>query len=295
MSNSESKRDWKIIEYFVPIEIQEGLKDTDDFIIGGTAINETITRNNVKYTAEELNQSASGLADKPILKDHKNEVDAIVGRTTTSYFDSVSKSVKFEGKIMDKLMREMIKDGRIKNVSIGAKVKDLKKEEADGNQFVVAKGIEFLELSLVPVPGDAGATITQALSEAFNIKEEVECPECEMEFATKDLMKKHMDDKHPKDKTKEEKMENITVEQFNALKAELDAFKAEKIKAEETAKEAEKLKQVKEEIRKELVKELEVKTKGVVTSETVEDKGILESINGKYGYWEMPNYTKGGK
>lgn len=293
------KKDWRIIEYNVPIELSEATKlEADDFVIQGTAINETITRNNVKYTAEELANSAHTLNNKPILKDHRNEVDAIVGRTTNSGYDSNKKSVLFEGKIMDKQMREMIKDGRITNVSIGAKVKDLVKEEKDGSEYVVAKGLEFLELSLVPVPGDANATIAQALSEAYNIKNEAEhdfkCPECEKEFESKKDLKKHMMDEHMEEKTKEEnKMEGISKEQFDALKAELDAIKAEKIKAEELkVKEAEMAK-LKEELKAELFKQLEEnkpKTKGLVSTEkSVEEGLVLEELgNGKYAIWNMP-------
>ena len=64
--------------------------------IKGTAINETTTRNGVTYLAEELSVSANSLRNKPILKDHNNSIDSIVGRTTENvYFDINSKSVKF--------------------------------------------------------------------------------------------------------------------------------------------------------------------------------------------------------
>ena len=44
----------------------------------------------------------------------------------------VNKGIQFTGKIMDEKVKEMIKDGRITNVSIGAKVSELVDEEKDG-------------------------------------------------------------------------------------------------------------------------------------------------------------------
>lgn len=188
----------------------------------------------------------------------------------------------FEGIIRDKKIQEMINDGRIKNVSIGAKVKDLVKEEKNGTEYVVAKGLEFLELSLVPVPGDAGATLAQALSEAFDLKEtEHVCPECEKEFGSKKELDKHMNDKH-----KEEKMTEVSKEEFNALKAELDNLK----KAQERAV-------LKEEIKQEILKETKVNsTKGIISDTTEDYEGyVLEDLSaGKKAFWKMP-IKVGGK
>ena len=295
------KMRWNKLEYYVPIELTEAtkLKPEEDFIIQGVAINETITRNNVKYTAEELNLSAETLNDKPILKDHRNEIDAIVGRTTNSKFDSKKKAVMFEGIIRDKKIQEMINDGRIKNVSIGAKVKDLVKEEKDGTEYVVAKGLEFLELSLVPVPGDAGASLAQALHEAYKLKEEehIECPECEKEFETKKELSDHMKKTgHGMEKDKEEKME-VSKEDFNALKAELEAMKLENKKNADLIEKT----KLKEDIKQELLKEIKTEekrssTKGIIVNEDEHDyEGyILEELGqGRMAFWQMPKH-KGG-
>lgn len=162
------------ISWFAPITILETgvvFEGARDFKIAGVAINSTVTRNNVKYNAEELSASAHSLIGKPLLLDHKNEILNIVGRTTNAYFDPAENNVKFEAKVVRQDIRDMIRDGLITNVSIGARVKSLVKEEKDGESYVTAKGIEFLELSFVPVPGDAGAEITHALEEAFALQE----------------------------------------------------------------------------------------------------------------------------
>jgi len=163
----EELKDWRVLEFFVPIE--ENFMDGDDFFINGVAINETTTLNNVKYIAEELEKAAPSFRNVPILLDHRNEVRNIVGRTTEKVnFNPGFKRIDFQGKIMDKEIREMIKDGRIGSVSIGAKVQDLLEEE-DGSMKAV--GIQGLEISLVAVPGDSQATLAQAMEQGIRLKE----------------------------------------------------------------------------------------------------------------------------
>ncbi len=167
----EKLKDWRLLEFYVPIEEQIDRGD-DEFIIRGVAINETTTLNNVKYVAEELEKAASSFRNVPILLDHRNEVRNIVGRTTENViFNQSFRRIEFEGKIMDKGIREMIRDGRIGSVSIGAKVQDLTEEE-DGSMKAV--GIHGLEISLVAVPGDSQANLAQAIKQGFHLKEMIE-------------------------------------------------------------------------------------------------------------------------
>src|SRR3990167_7436913 len=150
-----------VFEYFVPI--QKEAYTSGAYAISGIAINTTITRNNVKYTAEELSLSAASLVGKPVLKDHDQKIDSIVGVVESAEFDG--DAIAFRARIMDEKVKLMIEDGRIKNVSIGAQVRELVKEKKEGEGDVVtAKGISFLELSLVAVPGDSNAVIFQAQS-----------------------------------------------------------------------------------------------------------------------------------
>uniref|UniRef100_A0A6H1ZNZ5 Prohead protease n=1 Tax=viral metagenome TaxID=1070528 RepID=A0A6H1ZNZ5_9ZZZZ len=177
-----------IVEYVAPITFV--LEKFDEKLSGkrsplkisGVAIDETISYNNLKYTKEELKKAAPSLSDKPILKDHKNEIDSLVGRTGNSYFNETQNSIPYDGLIMDEKTIEMIEDGRIKNVSIGAKVEKLRRENPkDSNSPLIAEGISFLELSVTPVQGVQNATISQAISEKFNlgdkmVEEENETP-----------------------------------------------------------------------------------------------------------------------
>src|SRR3990167_3084448 len=165
------KKDWRLIEFFTPIsEFKENLIEgkESDFIIRGVAINETTTQNGHKYIAEELQKASSHLIGKKLLVDHRNEVDAIKGVITNSSWNAKEKRIEFEGSVKDKVMREMIRDGRLSDVSIGAFARDLVKEE-DGS--MVAKGLEIVELSFVAVPADSKANFGMAMANNFQIKE----------------------------------------------------------------------------------------------------------------------------
>jgi len=157
-----------LCEFMVPIS--EAVTVGEDFVIKGIAINSTTTRNGVKYTAEELSKAAHTLTGKPILKDHENSIDNIIGRVKSSSFNSSLQAIPFEGKIMEKKYQDMIKDGRINSVSIGAMVKEVAEEKVseDSNETVlVPRGIDFVELSLVAVPADPNANFARAICEKF--------------------------------------------------------------------------------------------------------------------------------
>jgi len=165
-----------IIEYIAPITfISEKIEEKTSgkrspLKISGVAIDETISYNNLKYTKEELKKATPSLSNKPILKDHKNEIDSLVGRTSVSSFNEIANQVLYDGFIMDAKTAEMVEDGRIQNVSIGAKVEKLRRENPkDSNSPLVAEGITFLELSVTPVQGVQNATISQAICEKLNL------------------------------------------------------------------------------------------------------------------------------
>lgn len=226
-----NNKDWHVLEYFVPVNfIQETTSGTDEFHVEGTAIEQCVSRNGVKYLAEELLPATETLKGKPLLLDHRNETMAIVGRVKNAFYENQTNKVKFKAQIMEPKIKEMIKDGRIQNVSVGARVKNLREEENNGDKYVVAEGIEFLELSLTPVPGIAGATITQALSESYNIKksqeaitmeekEMYECPTCKAKMGSKPELDKHMQEKHPK-KSESLSQENSKQKEENKMTEE---------------------------------------------------------------------------
>lgn len=280
------KKDWHRIEFLTPIT--ESVSHKGDFLIKGTAINETTTRNNVRYVGEELQKSAHSLRNKPILKDHVNSVDMIVGRTTQNVFYNVSeRKVDFEAKIVDKAIQEKIREGLIQSVSIGAVVEDLEESANENDHFVIAKGIDFVELSLVAVPADPNAGFAKACMESFELKK-VDVQESAPVVEDKIILEEN---------TMSEDIEKIKQEKA-ALEEELKKFREEKAKAEEE-------KRIQEEVAKRLeeakkaeeakvleAKKTENKTKGELPVQTAKEdyKDLVIGKDGTEQYYTMASF-----
>jgi hypothetical protein len=145
-------------------------ENNKDFLITGEAIHAVTTRNGHTFTVEELQRSAATLQNKPLLKDHINSVDSVVGRVTKAVYNNNRQSIDFVAKVSDKAMREKISAGDVVNVSVGAMVEQVEEVENEGTYTYTLKGIEFLELSLVAVPADptAGFSLAQAIISSFH-------------------------------------------------------------------------------------------------------------------------------
>lgn len=324
MEKAENKKDWHLMEFYSPImEFTEVAKEgfEPDFLIKGVAISETTTHNNHKYIAEELQKATASMIGKPLLVDHSNTIESIKGRVTDALFDVAAKHIKFEAKVMDKQIKEMIKDGRISNVSIGAFAEDLVHEEKTG--AYIAKGIKIAELSLVAVPADENACFAMAMANNYGLKEAMEsekkkCPDCG-KMIEKDKMKKHMQDMHESYSESEisiERREGEMTEE-NKLTEQIEANK--KLMEEVTALRNEKRQNLISEYKKlcvekkvgekdvskvseetisllmEQVKEIKVaekiETKSVVSEPAVEgiDNFMVEKSNKGYAIWAMPD------
>ncbi len=153
-----------IIEYSIPIESSAELGG--DFTIQGIAINETTTSNNHKFLGEELRKAASTLIGVPLLKDHNNSVDAIVGRVQTASFNEELRNIPFKAVIKDPTMIKLVKDRLINSVSVGAHVDPNDIDEGEDGE-VIPRNIEFKELSLVAIGADPGASFDIALNNAY--------------------------------------------------------------------------------------------------------------------------------
>jgi hypothetical protein len=293
---SQQQKDWKVLEFFAPIE-EKLVNEEDEFIIRGVAINETTTLNNVTYIAEELEKAASSFRKVPILLDHRNEVKNIVGRTTENViYNPTARRIEFEGKIMDKDIREMIKDGRIGSVSIGARVQDLEEQE-DGTQRAI--GIHGLEISLVAVPGDSQATFAHAIQHSIHLREMVEKLNGGNFVMAEEIKSNETSGEESEEKTeketeeteetkeiKEEKVQNINVKvdtsEIADLKKQISEMKELLIQK----------KQLKEQIEN---SEDEDETKGEVSEDKEEaleklDNLIIEKSKGGYSLYR--DYSK---
>ena len=277
------------LNYNVPLICESAdIKEGMDFMIAGTAINATITSNNHKFLTEELMSAANTLNGRPLLVDHKNEVDSIKGRVTFSGFNEISNRIDFKAKVVDNKIKQMIKDGLINSVSVGATVKEM--EESDG--FIIPRGIEFKELSLVAVPADSNATFNIALKEAYDtIEQDMEkCKECG-KMIKKDKMKEHMkththleDEKEENYNYKEVKMSEEKIEQTEKV-----AIAETKVPVVEN-KELSEMRSMIESLTKSIV---ELKTKEMKTEAKAEVKEEVEEKS-KYNIVQSQGSIRGG-
>lgn len=191
MKDDQNLDSEKILKYEIPIQhetykTKEGKseerkdKKKKKFKIKGEAIRETVSRNKIKYLADELREAFPTLNNKPILDTHNpHTIKASLGKVTDVNFDESIKGIRFEADIMDKDAIERIKDGRIENVSVSAMFDEILKEEITDDEdnvvdvHFIVKGLEFLELSLVTVPGVRSATIDQAITEAYQGQKQI--------------------------------------------------------------------------------------------------------------------------
>lgn len=248
----QSKKERIKLSYNIPI--QETVRTRENLLIRGPAIHATITKNKHKFIAFELEKAAPSLRNKPILIDHINSVESIVGRTTNN-IDFKSNRIDFEGKISlrKKEIVSDIEEGLITSVSVGAYVEKAEDvyDKDDNFLYTVLKGIEFVEISLVAVPADPKAGITNsqdfatavysAFDEPYEPSQKLHSPKSENQEVS------NMSDK--KDETSEVEAlhaenakilaENAKLEQ-EVLKAKQEALIKEKDKLAKVLEDADK-------------------------------------------------------
>lgn len=199
------------VEYARPIstiveKVGEG-KETNLYITGN-AIDVGTSRNGVYYSEKELMASAKTLIDKPLLLNHgDNDVRNIIGKVVEADFDG--HNVPFKAilarpvDIEDEKIISKIKQGFINKVSIGA---DFKTATEDDDGIIHPEGIEFLELSLVPIAGVPNASISQVIAENYRgkkmeEKKTIEQLKEELKAMTeeKETLEKKLDEKDAED------------------------------------------------------------------------------------------------
>jgi hypothetical protein len=239
--------------YQIPFElITESAKDTPEGLeIEGVAVSASVSRNGIKYVADELKDMKS-MKGIPILDSHNQDtIEAIKGKVTKDWYDEGKKARMFRGLITDPKVAEMIKSGLINRVSIGAVAKELLKEVRKNATYYIAKGLEVLELSLVAVAGVASATFTHSMTEAFkplegksmgdgenieiNVKDDAKLSEAikareaaEAELKTAKEKARQLEEAS-KDTTSKTELDKITKEK-KELMEKLDTIEAEKHK-----------------------------------------------------------------
>ena len=172
-------------------------------------------------------------------------------------------------------MKSMIKAGLISSVSIGAFVRELEKVEDEAGEYLLAKNLDIVELSLVGVPADKDAGFAMACMEAFNLKQNETISATYLvaeESTVKQNLVKENKEEIKMDSTEEKMAENDLKE----LKEELKSLREEKAKLQEEQKIADlkaglnkEFSDLKEKLMKELKEELETKEEA---KEIVEEK-----------------------
>jgi len=146
---------------------EDGKKKT---FIAGNAIDTGISRNKVQYTDELLRSASQTLIGKPLLLNHGDEdVRNIVGKVIQAGFDGKNVPFKAELDTGEENIIRKVENGFINSVSIGAFCPD-DKITVDSEGVKHPEEIEFVELSLVPIPGVPNATISQVIHEKFEVK-----------------------------------------------------------------------------------------------------------------------------
>lgn len=165
----DEKTELKGVWYKRPIIFEEKeMGGEKKFFIAGNAIEVGVSRNKVNYSPEELKIAAKTLIGKPLLLNHgDNDVRNIMGKITDASFENNGVPFKAEIDTDEHTILSKLRKGYINSVSIGA---DYKSIDVDKEGIKHPKGLEFLELSLVPIAGVPNATISQVIEERFEIK-----------------------------------------------------------------------------------------------------------------------------
>ena len=88
------------LQYDVPISLIETVEDNGKtFTIQGVAINATTTDNNHTFLPEELRKSVNTLLNRPLLKDHNESIDSIVGQVIEADYDELGQNLRLKVRI----------------------------------------------------------------------------------------------------------------------------------------------------------------------------------------------------
>ena len=226
------------------------------------------TFNRITIEKDELDKSVASIIGRPILKNHDNNVDVIVGKVTDAWCELDSScgeyAIKYKA-IVDEQEEDLIRKMKldfVSSVSVGFACEHIYSICGsgifecdhwfwdDGFQ-ILAKDIKFFELSIVAVPADSDATVKVNFADDSNKLqfEELEKFKEERRTTMSDFEEKYNDVVEQFNEFKMEKVDEINSlkEEFKATKEKLEADKADEMKkALEFKAEIEGLRQEKE-------------------------------------------------
>ena len=127
--------------------------------ITGVAVREGVSRNDRRYIAKELLKFTETMRGRPIMKDHSATTDNIIGKVTEGITNDGGKTILYKGWVKGQDVIEKLRDGRLSEVSIGAFSKRLVRDPENEN-YIIPIDMEMMELSVTPIPGVRGTSIT---------------------------------------------------------------------------------------------------------------------------------------
>lgn len=226
-------------------EKKEGVVEIEGFAV------HVGTFNNITIEKEELDKSVASLIGMPILKNHENHTDEVIGKITEAECkldpNNGEYAVAYKAEIDEQeedLIRKMKLDF-VTSVSVGFRcehVCSICGEDVawcahwfwDEGFQILAKDITFHELSIVAVPADLDATVKVNFANNSDQLKFEKLEQLKQERRTK--MSDNFENKYNEmvDKYNELKMEkvdeiNTLKEEFKATKEKLEADKADKV------------------------------------------------------------------
>lgn len=188
-----------MLKCVAPIKLTEAESDEEKKVfIEGDAIVTGVSRNNVDYTSDVLKAAARTLIGRPLMLGHGDaDVRNIVGKVMDAEFTGNKLPFKAEIDKSEEWLVNKLKNGFVNKVSIGADTIDENGKhydpEPDDDGIIRPKGIEFLELSLVPIPGVKDASINQVIAESYKkrVKEMTKEKEKEKDEQIEELKKEN--------------------------------------------------------------------------------------------------------
>jgi len=259
--------------YARPILTESILKNGErKLYITGNAIEAGISRNNVDYRANVLEAAAKSIIGKPLLLNHgDHDVKNIVGKVVEAGFDGVNVPFKAEIDTNEEWLVNKLERGFINKVSIGANPMrngKMYEPEPDDDGIIRPEGLEFLELSLVPIPGVPNASINQVIAESYKVNK---MEKSKIEQIEEELKKMKEENEALRNKLAEEESEEDSEEKKPEPEPKPEPKTDEKTKAE--------VKELRQQLEKlnESVSKMKEKPKGIV--ETEESK-----MNERFGF-----------
>lgn len=220
-------------QLFVPI--QKSGENEKDLLFDGILSDDSIDRDDEVIDYKVLSKWADTPQRIPVLADHKNEVDSYIGQYTSKELISngESNALKVKARLFKsnpkaKMISEMMKEGAVFGLSIGAIPKESEEIVTDDGKKVNRwTDAELLEGSIVVIPSNRSAYAVMAKKFKIN-KENQEDIKMDDKQKQKTLEKEETQEKPEQEKPQETETQEKETEKKKEMTEETDEDKEEK-------------------------------------------------------------------